>query len=84
MTSEGEEFFYHEALVHPAAMAHPAPRKALILGGGGGGAVEELLKHPSIERVVWPSWTRPWCIFRASICKPCIAAHSMMPVLKSA
>jgi hypothetical protein len=23
MTSEGEEFFYHEALVHPAAMAHP-------------------------------------------------------------
>ncbi|BCX50973.1 MULTISPECIES: polyamine aminopropyltransferase [Comamonas] len=52
MTSEGEEFFYHEALVHPAAMAHPAPRKALILGGGDGGAVEELLKHPSIERVV--------------------------------
>ena len=52
MTSEGEEFFYHEALVHPAAMAHPAPCKALILGGGDGGAAEELLKHPSIERVV--------------------------------
>ena len=52
MTSEGEEFFYHEALVHPAAMAHPAPRKALILGGGDGGAAEELLKHPSIEHVV--------------------------------
>lgn len=52
MTSEGEEFFYHEALVHPAAMAHPAPRKALILGGGDGGAAEELLKHPSIEQVV--------------------------------
>lgn len=52
MTSEGEEFFYHEALVHPAAMSHPAPRKALILGGGDGGAAEELLKHPSIERVV--------------------------------
>ena len=52
MTSEGEEFFYHEALVHPAAMAHPAPRKALILGGGDGGAVDELLKHPCVERVV--------------------------------
>lgn len=52
MTSEREEFFYHEALVHPAAVAHPAPRKALILGGGDGGAAEELLKHPSIERVV--------------------------------
>ena len=52
MTSEREEFFYHEALVHPAALAHTAPRNALILGGGDGGAAEELLKHPSIEQVV--------------------------------
>ncbi|WP_280191910.1 polyamine aminopropyltransferase [Delftia sp. PS-11] len=52
MTSEGEEFFYHEALVHPAAMAHAAPRRALILGGGDGGAAEELLKHPCMEQVV--------------------------------
>lgn len=52
MTSEGEEFFYHEALVHPAAIAHPEPRRVLILGGGDGGAAEEVLKHPSVERVV--------------------------------
>ena len=52
MTSEKEEFFYHEALVHPAALAHPAPCNALILGGGDGGAAEELLKHPGIEHVV--------------------------------
>ncbi|MCX8085449.1 MAG: polyamine aminopropyltransferase [Rhodocyclaceae bacterium] len=52
MTSEGEEFFYHEALVHPAAISHPAPRRALIIGGGDGGAAEELLKHPSLERVI--------------------------------
>ena len=52
MTSEREEFFYHEALVHPAAIAHAAPRNALILGGGDGGAAEELLKHSTIERVV--------------------------------
>ncbi len=52
MTSVGEEFFYHEALVHPAAVAHPGPRQVLILGGGDGGAAEELLKHPSVERVV--------------------------------
>jgi spermidine synthase len=51
MTSERDEFFYHEALVHPAALAHPDPRRALILGGGDGGAAEELLKHPSIEEV---------------------------------
>lgn len=46
MTSEADEFFYHEALVHPATVAHPAPRSALIVGGGDGGALEELLKHP--------------------------------------
>lgn len=46
MTAETEEFFYHEALVHPAAISHAAPRSALIIGGGDGGALEELLKHP--------------------------------------
>jgi spermidine synthase len=51
MTSERDEFFYHECLVHPAAVTHPAPRRALIVGGGDGGATEELLKHPSIEHV---------------------------------
>ena len=51
MTSEKDEFFYHENLVHPAAIAHPAPKRALIVGGGDGGSAEELLKHPSIESV---------------------------------
>src|SRR5689334_1273527 len=51
MTSERDEFFYHENLVHPAAMAHPAPRRALVIGGGDGGSSEELLKHRTIERV---------------------------------
>ncbi len=51
MTSERDEFFYHENLVHPAAVAHPHPRQALVIGGGDGGSSEELLKHPSIERV---------------------------------
>lgn len=52
MTSAREEFFYHEALVHPAAIAHADPRRVLILGGGDGGAAEEVLKHASVERVV--------------------------------
>ena len=52
MTSERDEFFYHESLVHPAAIAHAAPRSALIVGGGDGGSVEELLKHPTMKRVV--------------------------------
>jgi spermidine synthase len=51
MTSEKEEFVYHECMIHPAAVAHPAPKKGLIIGGGDGGAAEELLKHPSMESV---------------------------------
>ena len=52
MISEGDEFFYHENLVHPAAIAHPAPRNVLIIGGGDGGSSDEVLKHPTVERVV--------------------------------
>ncbi len=52
MISERDEFFYHENLVHPAAIAHPAPRNVLIIGGGDGGSSEEVLKHTTVERVV--------------------------------
>jgi len=51
MTSEKDEFFYHENLVHVAALAHPAPERALVVGGGDGGSAEELLKHPSMKDV---------------------------------
>lgn len=52
MTSEGDEFFYHECMTHPALLTHPNPQSVLIIGGGDGGSAEEILKHPSIERVV--------------------------------
>lgn len=51
MTSERDEFFYHENLVHPAAVAHRAPRRALVIGGGDGGSSEELLKHSTLDVV---------------------------------
>jgi len=51
MTSERDEFFYHENLVHVAAVAHPQPERVLIVGGGDGGSAEEILKHPSIKSV---------------------------------
>ncbi len=51
MTSEKDEFFYHENLVHPAAITHPQPERALIVGGGDGGSAEELLKHASMKSV---------------------------------
>jgi spermidine synthase len=51
MTSERDEFFYHENLVHIAALAHPGPERALVVGGGDGGSAEELLKHPSMKEI---------------------------------
>lgn len=48
-TTEKDEFYYHEMLVHPAMASHPDPRKVLIIGGGDGGALREVLKHP-VER----------------------------------
>lgn len=52
MASERDAFICHECMVHPAALAHPAPRHALVLGGGDGGSARELLRHATIERVV--------------------------------
>jgi spermidine synthase len=51
MTSERDEFHYHENLIHPALTAHPSPKSVLIIGGGDGGSSEEALKHPSVEKV---------------------------------
>jgi spermidine synthase len=49
MTSEREEFVYHENLIHPALTAHAAPKRVLVVGGGDGGSAEEALKHPTVE-----------------------------------
>ena len=48
-TTEGDEFFYHEMLVHVPVLAHGAVERALIVGGGDGGALEELLKHDRLR-----------------------------------
>lgn len=45
-TTERDEFFYHEMLVHPALACLPRPEKVLVIGGGDGGALREVLKHP--------------------------------------
>jgi spermidine synthase len=52
-SSQADEFVYHEALVHPGLLASPAaPASALVIGGGEGATVREILRHPSIRRVV--------------------------------
>ena len=45
-TTERDEFFYHEMLVHPAAMSHSSFQNTLIIGGGDGGALKEILRYP--------------------------------------
>ena len=49
--SSRDEYRYHEALVHPALAAHPAPRRVLVLGGGDGLAMREILRYPRVESV---------------------------------
>ncbi len=49
MTTERDEFIYHEMLVHPAMVSHPAPERILIVGGGDGGTAREVLKYPVKE-----------------------------------
>ena len=46
-----DEYRYHEALVVPALMAHPNPRKVLILGGGDGLAVKLLLQDERVKTI---------------------------------
>ncbi|MCB1959246.1 MAG: polyamine aminopropyltransferase [Rhodocyclaceae bacterium] len=52
MTSERDEFFYHENLIHIPAICQHAPSRALVIGGGDGGSADELFKHPGMTEVV--------------------------------
>jgi spermidine synthase len=51
MTSERDEHYYHEMLVHPALTTAQCPRRVLIIGGGDGGTAREVLRHPEVEHV---------------------------------
>lgn len=48
---ESCEFQYHEPMAHLALLAHPDPRRILVIGGGDGGLLREVLKHPCVEEV---------------------------------
>lgn len=51
-SSTGDEFLYHEALVHPAMIAHGSPRNVAILGGGEGATLREALRWKSVVQAV--------------------------------
>ncbi|MDE2149580.1 MAG: polyamine aminopropyltransferase [Gammaproteobacteria bacterium] len=52
MVSSRDNFFYHEMMAHPALNSHPAPRRVAVIGGGDCGTLNEVLKHPQVERAV--------------------------------
>ncbi len=51
-SAEKDEVIYHEAMVHPAMVAHPDPRRVLILGGGEGATLREALRHNTVTQAV--------------------------------
>lgn len=51
-TCTGDEFLYHEPLVHVPFVLHGGPRRVLIAGGADGGTAREALKWNSVEEVV--------------------------------
>ncbi|MCI2253801.1 polyamine aminopropyltransferase [Domibacillus sp. PGB-M46] len=50
MTSQRDEFVYHEMVAHVPLFTHPNPKNVLVVGGGDGGVIREVLKHPSVEK----------------------------------
>jgi len=52
MTSEKDEFVYHEMVAHVPLFTHPNPERVLVVGGGDGGVIREIMKHPSVKKAV--------------------------------
>lgn len=51
MTTEKDEFFYHEMIAQIPMCSHPCPKNILVIGGGDGGTVREVLRHNTVETV---------------------------------
>lgn len=50
MTTQKDEFVYHEMMAHVPLFTHPNPKHVLVVGGGDGGVIREVLKHPEVEK----------------------------------
>ncbi|MFP3125466.1 polyamine aminopropyltransferase [Ectobacillus funiculus] len=50
MTTQKDEFVYHEMVAHVPLFTHPNPENVLVVGGGDGGVIREVLKHPSVKQ----------------------------------
>ena len=50
MTSQKDEFVYHEMVAHVPLFTHPNPENVLVVGGGDGGVIREIMKHPKVKK----------------------------------
>ncbi len=50
MTTEKDEFVYHEMISLIACNSHPRPENVLIIGGGDGGTLREVVRHPAVKQ----------------------------------
>jgi len=50
MTSQKDEFVYHEMVAHVPLFTHPNPENVLVVGGGDGGVIREVIKHPKAKK----------------------------------
>jgi len=51
MTTQKDEFHYHEMISHPALFTIGNAKNVLVIGGGDGGTIREVLRHDSVEKV---------------------------------
>ncbi len=51
-SAQKDEYIYHETLIHPAMVLHPNPQSVMIVGGGEGAVIREILRHPSVKKVI--------------------------------
>jgi spermidine synthase len=52
MTTDRDEYIYHEMITHIVMNAHKEPKNVLVIGGGDGGVIREVMKHSSVEKAV--------------------------------
>jgi spermidine synthase len=52
MTTDRDEFAYHEMITHVAMNTHVNPKNVLVIGGGDGGTIREVLRYASVTQAV--------------------------------
>ena len=52
MTTEKDEYVYHEMMAHVPMQTHPNPERVLIIGGGDGGVLREVTRYENLQEAI--------------------------------